>query len=44
MFVSSIFLCGTPKSSIKKIGYSIIFTIHFGENNPIFGGNTHKNL
>ena len=27
---------GTPKSSIL-IGFSIIFTIHFGGNAPIFG-------
>ena len=27
---------GTPKSSIL-IGFSIIFTIHFGGNTPIFG-------
>ena len=30
---------GTPKSFIS-IGFSIIFTIHFGGNTPIFG-NTH---
>ena len=30
---------GTPKSSIL-MGFSIIFTIHFGGNTPIFG-NTH---
>ena len=30
---------GTPKSSIL-IGFSIIFTIHFGGNSPVFG-NTH---
>ena len=33
---------GTPKSSIL-IGFSIIFTIHFGGNTPIFG-NIHIHL
>ena len=32
-------IMGTPKSSIL-IGFSIIFTVHFGGNTPIFGS-TH---